>query len=74
VGVRDEHWTRLGMDCNRTTANFVEFGLEPDYKSLKIEDQDQIWIELIENKRGIFVVKSCICQIFWTSFGLRIYI
>jgi len=29
------HWTRLGLDWIRTIANFVEFGLDPDYKSLK---------------------------------------
>jgi len=32
---RDEHWTGLGLDWIRTIANFVEFGLEPDCKSLQ---------------------------------------
>jgi len=32
---RDEHWTGLGLGWTRTIANFVEFGLEPDYKSLQ---------------------------------------
>ena len=31
---RDEHWTWLGLDWNRTIANFVEFGLDPGYKFL----------------------------------------
>jgi len=34
VGIRDEHWTRLGLDWIRTIANFVEYGLNPDCKSL----------------------------------------
>jgi len=32
---RDEHWTGLGLDWIRTIASFVEFGLDPDYKSLQ---------------------------------------
>jgi len=27
--VRNEHWTGLGLDWIRTTANSVEFGLDP---------------------------------------------
>jgi len=32
---KDEHWTGLGLDWIRTIANFVEFGLDPNCKSLQ---------------------------------------
>jgi len=35
VDPRDEHWTGLGLDWIRTIANFVEFGLAPDCKTLQ---------------------------------------
>ena len=35
VHSRDEHFTGLGMVWIRSTANFVEFGLEPDCKSFQ---------------------------------------
>jgi len=31
----DERWTGLGFDWIRTIANFGEFGLDPDCKSLQ---------------------------------------
>jgi len=31
----DEHWTGLGLDWIRTIANFVELGLDQDFKSLQ---------------------------------------
>jgi len=34
VSGRDEHWTGLGLDWIRTMMTFVEFGLDPDCKSL----------------------------------------
>jgi len=32
---KDEHWTGLGLDWIRPIANFVEFGLDPNCKSLQ---------------------------------------
>jgi len=32
---KDEHWTGFGLDWMRTIANFVEFGLNPNCKSLQ---------------------------------------
>jgi len=31
----DEYWTGFGLDRIRTIANFVEFGLDPDCKTLQ---------------------------------------
>jgi len=35
ISGRDEHWTGLGLDWIRTIANFVEFRLDPDSKTLQ---------------------------------------
>jgi len=34
------------------------------------QDQDRIWIELIEKNYLVFVNESCILLISWTFFGL----
>jgi len=31
--LRGEQWTGLGLDWIRAIANFVEFGLDPQYKT-----------------------------------------
>jgi len=33
--VRDEHWTGLGLDWNRTMTNFVDSRLDPDCETLQ---------------------------------------
>jgi len=40
----------------------------------KIYDQDWIGTEFMEKNWGIFMLKSCILLIFWTLFGLGLYI
>jgi len=49
---RDELWTGLGLDWIRTTANFVEFGLDPDCRlnHFAIREADRNWTGLMENK------------------------
>jgi len=36
LDTRHEHWTELGLDWIWTVANFVELGLDPAMKLLKI--------------------------------------
>jgi len=35
ICTRDEHWTGLGLDWIWNIANFVEFGLDPDCRTLQ---------------------------------------
>ena len=68
--------TGLGLDWFRTIVNFVEFGLDPDCKSLENlgtrPDLDRVKGKGMRKKgmRHFCGEKSCVFQIVWTSIGL----
>jgi len=71
---KDYLWTGLGLDWIRTIANFVEFGLDPDCKSLRNlgtgPDLDWAYGKGMRH----FLLKGRILKIFWTSSGLGLHI
>jgi len=71
---RDVHWSGLGLGWIRTAPNFIEFGLDPDCKSLEklgpVSDLD--WV--IRKELRHFCCEKAAFSNVWISFGLGLYI